>query len=159
MRNKIWYTLVHFKTNEYYASYVRRYYQWAEWLSNSFLVVVTSSSVAGWAIWKDLYVLWSVLIGISQLLMLIKPFLLFPRYIKTYAEKSTSLEYINWELEKLWYKFENKKISESVAFKEYDKIKKKLIEIDRFPDEVIVYTHKKAQLKAEERLDQYLNQL
>lgn len=159
MRNKIWYSLVNCKTNEFYTSYVTRYYQWSEWVSNSVLVITTSSSVAAWAVWDELYVVWGVIIGISQLLMLLKPFLLFPKYVKTYSEKNISYQYLSWELEKLWYNYENSLIDESVAFVEYDKIKRELIENDKFPDEVIVIIHKKAQEKAEKKFEIYQNQL
>jgi hypothetical protein len=159
MRNKIWYNLVDCKTNEFYSATVTRYYQWAEWILNSFLVVTTSASVAAWAIWKEFYIVWAAIIGLSQVLMLLKPFLLFPKYIKTYSEKNLTYQYTSWELEKLWYNYENGNIDDSQAFKQYDEIKKSLILNDQFPDEVIVITHKKALTKAENRFMQFKNQL
>jgi len=159
MRNKIWYSLVECKTNEYYAAKVTRIYQWAEWISNSFLVITTSSSVAAWAIWTDLYVLWAIIIAISQILMLLKPFLLFPRYIKTYNEKAISYQYLSWELEKLWYNLENNKLNEESAFEQFDKIKQKLIENDRFPDEVILVTHPRSLSHAEKKFERFSKQL
>lgn len=159
MRNKIWYSLVHCKTNEYYTSNVTKYYQWADWILNSVLVITTSSSVAAWAIWDDLYIVWGVIIGISQLLMLLKPFLLFPKYVKCYSEKNIMLQNISWELEKLWYNYENGIINEQESFQEYDKIKRKLIENDKFPDEVIIIIHDKALTKAENKFELFINQL
>jgi hypothetical protein len=159
MRNKIWYNLVHCKTNEYYTAIVRKYYQWAEWLLNSFLVIATSASVAAWSIWKDLYILWTVIIAASQLLMLLKPFLLFPKYIKTYSEKNISYQNLSWELEKLWFNYENALINEKEAFVEFEKIKRKLIDNDKFPDEVIIITHKKALSKAETKFELFNKQI
>jgi|SRR5690554_27224 len=159
MRNKLWYSLVDCKTNEYYTAFVTRYYQWSEWLTNSFLVITTSSSVAAWAIWDEYYLVWGFIIGISQLIMLLKPFLLFPKYVKAYNEKNISYQYLSWDLEKLWYNYENGLNNNTQAFEEYDKIKRRLIENDKFPDEVIVILHKKALSKAERKFEQFQNQL
>ena len=159
MRNKIWYSLVDCKTNEFYTSFVRRYYQWCEWILNSFLVLTTSASVAAWAIWDNLFILWAIIIGISQVLMLLKPFLLFPKYIKVYGDKNMIYQTLTWELEKLWYNYHNDKITEERAYEEYDVIKNKLMENDRFPDEIIIIIHKKALAKAELKTERYLNQL
>lgn len=159
MRNKIWYSLVHCKTNEFYSSYVTRYYQWAEWILNSILVITTSSSVAAWAIWDEYHLVWGFIIGISQLLMLLKPFLLFPKYVKAYSQKNMSFQHLSWELEKLWYNYENGLVDDGQSFKEYDKIKRELIDNDKFPDEVIVILHKRAQEKAEKKFEMYKNQL
>ena len=159
MRNKIWYSLVHSKTNEYYSAYVTRYYQWTDWIVNSFLVITTSSSVAAWILWKQFPLVWAIIIAISQLLMLLKPFLLFPKYVKTYNEKNLIFQHLSWELEKLWYNLENSIIDEQKAFDEYDRIKQKLIESDKFPEEVIIITHKKALEKAENKFLSFMNQL
>ncbi len=159
MRSKIWYSLVHTKTNEYYTSKVTRYYQWSEWFLNSFLVIATSSGIAAWIIWDSLEFVWIIIIGLSQILTLLKPFLLFPKYVQTYNEKNVLLQQLCWDLEKLWYNFEKNNINEDEAFHEFDKLKKKLIEVDKFPNEVIVITHKKALSQAEEKCNQYINQL
>lgn len=159
MRNKLWYSLVDCKTNEFYSAHVTRYYQWAEWIINSILVITTSSSVAAWVIWEEYYLIWGVVIGVSQLIMLLKPFLLFPKYIKAYSEKNISYQYLSWDLEKLWYNYEKGGLDDSQALLEFDKIKQRLIENDKFPDEVIVITHNKALSKAEIKFEKFQNQL
>ena len=151
--------MVDCKTNEYYTGMVTRYYQWGEWISNTFLVITTSSGVAAWAIWSDLHLLWAFVIGISQLLVLLKPFLLFPKYIKVYSDKHVTYQYLSWELEKLWYNYENKIIDDTAAFDAYDSLRTKLMDNDKFPQEVIIITHKKALSKAEAKFEDFKNQL
>ena len=159
MRNRIWYTLVETKTNEYYTTSVTRFYQLCEWLTNTFLVIATSTSVAAWVTWQKHPLIWILIIGGSQLVTLIKPFLLFPKYVKTYNEKSVALQNIACDLESLWYQFNREKITEDEAEQEYNAIKKRLVENDRFPDEVIVFTHKTSLNKAEARANSFLSRL
>jgi len=159
MRNRIWYLLVETKTNEYYAISVTKFYQVCEWLTNTFLVVATSAGVAAWVTWQKHPFLWIVIIGGSQLLTLIKPFLGFPKYVKTYNEKSVALQNIACDLENLWYQIERNKITEEEAERDYNSLKKRIVETDRFPDEVIVFQHTKALIKAENRAESFLSRL
>ena len=90
---------------------------------------------------------------------MLKPFLLFPKYIKVYGDKHVTYQYLSWELEKLWYNYENKIVDDMAAFDVYDSLRTKLMDNDKFPQEVIVITHKKALNKAEAKFEDFKNQL
>lgn len=44
-----------------------------------FLAVASSSSIAGWALWKDYQAVWAVVIALSQVVTAVKPLLPYKR--------------------------------------------------------------------------------
>ena len=73
----IWNQMQNSKFKEFYIGYLIEKYQKRERLLNIFLVIVTSSSISAWAIWEVniLKWVWAVIIAISQIISLIKPYL------------------------------------------------------------------------------------
>lgn len=159
IRTKIWYLLADSKTNEKYASLVVKKYQLYDLYSNIFLALTTSSSVAAWAIWKQLPVLWILIIAISQILMIVKPYFLFPRYIKVFNDRSIRWQQMSVELEQLWYELNEDKIDNTEASKIYFELRKKILAFDNIPEELIFFHHKKELTLAEDECNLYLKKV
>ncbi len=159
IRNKIWYLLVDSKTNEKYSSLVVKKYQLYDLYSNIFLALTTSSSVAAWAFWKQLPEIWILIIGISQVLMIVKPYFLFPRYIKVFNDRCIRWQQMTVELEHLWYELNENNIGNVEASKLYFELRKKILAFDNIPEELIFFHHNKELTLAEEQCNIYLTKI
>jgi hypothetical protein len=159
IRSKIWYLLADSKTNEKYSSLVVAKYQLYDLFSNIFLALATSSSVAAWAIWKQFPELWILIIGITQILMIVKPYFLFPRYIKVFNDRSIRWQQMTIELEQLWFDLNEKNIESTVASKAFFDLRKKILVFDNIPEELIFFHHEKELNLAEKQCDLYLTKI
>jgi hypothetical protein len=156
MRDQIWALLNDAKFKSYCLNFlVYRYQKWDRNI-NIFLALASSGSIAAWAIWQVNPIIWGVIIAISQILTVIKPYFPYFKYVKELNDKSTKVDIVNIELEELWYKLQNAKISNDEAGNEYFTIKKKLSDILSFTDDTIINVDKKIERKANERMKVYL---
>lgn len=158
-REKIWYFLLDSKTNQYLAESIVKYYQKCDLILNLFLLITTSSSIAAWVVWKQLPILWAIIIGVSQVLTIAKPYFLFPKYVKVFNEKSIYWQQLSIEIEELWSNINIFQITEEMASGEYFELKKKSINFDNFQDDIIFFNHSKFQRIAEEKCNIYLNKI
>lgn len=159
IRTKIWNFLNDSKTNECFASLILKYYQKFDLLVNLFLVIVTTSSVAAWTIWNEFPLLWGLIIAVSQILTISKPYFLFPKYIKVFHEKNILWQQLSLDLEELWHKTNNSIIDESAASELYFKLRKKSLVFDKVPDDIIFFDFKKFQDDAERQCNYYIQKI
>ena len=149
IKNKIWYFLVDSVTNEKYAGLIVRKYQKWELASNVFLTLVTSSSIAAWAVWEIYPFLWIIIIAISQILTITKPYFLFPKYIKVFNEKSLHWQHLSVSLEKLWHEYNEGYLNDKEGSDKYFELKTKSLSFDNIPDDLIFFDHNKQHKLAE----------
>jgi len=159
IRDKIWYFLVDSRTNEILSSLIVKKYQKWDLYTNIFLVITTSLSVAAWTIWNIYPTLWALIIGLSQLMTLIKPYFLFPKYIKVFNEKSIRWQHITLELDEIWFGLNNDIIDEKKASTLYFELKKKSLTFDNVPDDIIFFNHNKIHAIAESQCDYTLTKI
>lgn len=159
IRDKIWYFLIDSKTNENFSALIVRKYQKRDLWSNIFLALVTSSSVAAWAFWDKYPSLWILIIGISQVLMITKPYFLFPKYIKIFNEKSIHWQHLTVQIEKLWHDINEEFINEKNASISYFELKQKSLTFDNLPDDLIFFNHSKQQKQAENKTEIHLSKI
>lgn len=69
---------------------------------NIFLAITSSSSIAGWAIWKELAVLWAFVIALSQLINAILPHFAYKDRIKSLSGLARDLRQLAISLESKW---------------------------------------------------------
>lgn len=131
IRNRIWNNMANIKfkaifTYECYRLSDRfgRYY-------SMFLALVSTSSVAAWAIWKSHPTIWAVIVGIAQLLHVAKPYIPLIKHDKSFIEMSCSFEPLYLQYEKLWCEHERENISEDEAEKRFYVLREKEIEIEK----------------------------
>jgi hypothetical protein len=148
-RTQIWNFLNDSKTNEFLSSLIVKKYQKWDLFTNIFLVFATSSSIATWAIWKEMPLLWAMIIAISQIVTLAKPYFLFPKYIKVFYEKSIQWQNLSLEIEELWHKIDNSIIDEAEASQIYFVLRKRCLAFDKVPEDIIFFDYNKLQDKAE----------
>ncbi len=156
MRDQIWALLNDAKYKGYCLGFlIDRYQRWDRNI-NIFLALASSGSIAAWAIWQINPIIWGIIIASSQVLTVIKPYFPYFKYVKELNDKSSKVDVVNIDLEELWYKLQNVKISDDEAVKNYFTIKKKLTEILKFTDDTIINIDKKIERKANERMQVYL---
>ena len=156
IRDKIWYLLLDTKVNECYSALIVKKYQKLDLFTNVFLVVITSSSVAGWAIWNNIPTLWGALIAISQIITIAKPYFLFPKYIKLFGKKNVLWQKNVLELEELWYHCNSKTYDDDQLVNMYFKIRRNIISFDNVPDDIIFFKHNKEHKRAEYLCNNYI---
>ena len=149
IRDKIWYFLIDTKTNEKYSSFIVKKYQIWDLSTNIFLALTTSSSIAAWVFWEKYPALWILIIGVSQVLSITKPYFLFPKYIKVFNEKCIHWQQITVTLEQLWHDLNEDYIDEKGASKSFFELKRKSLTFDNIPDDLIFFNHTKQLAKAE----------
>jgi hypothetical protein len=159
IREKIWYFLLDSKTNQYLAESIVKYYQKRDLILNLFLLITTSSSITAWAVWKELPILWAIIIGVSQVITIAKPYFLFPKYIKIFNEKSIYWQQLSIEIEELWVNTNYSHITEEESSVKYFELKRKSMNFDSLPDDIIFFTHNNLQSIAEEKCNIYLNKI
>jgi hypothetical protein len=123
---------------------------------NVFLAIVSSTSIAAWAIWKVTPIIWASIIAVSQVLTVAKPYFPYFKYVKEFNLKCIRLEIINIEFERLWYKLQNKKITEDIADDLYFDLRKQTSEILNFSDDTIFKVTSMIEKKANESMKYFL---
>ncbi len=159
MRKKIWNTLCNAKFKEYYIGYKLESLQHLDRNLNIFLAITSSGSIAGWLIWDKLYIIWSVIIGLSQVVNIIKPFFPFSKYIKEFNVKLIQMENLNLDFEKLWYNIESNKITKKVMENKYFALKKELTETLRFSEDTVIKTSEKIKNKSNKRMKIFIKDI
>jgi hypothetical protein len=107
-----WETLVQIKHDQ---NYVDLYLSRSTRINNSlnlFTALVSSSSIAGWAIWQKLSILWSIIIVVSQIINAIKDYLPFSRRVKNLTDIYIKLADLFSKMDFLWFDISNGKMTE-----------------------------------------------
>ena len=119
-------------------------------------MLTTSSSIAAWAVWEKHQLIWGALIALSQIVTILKPYFLFPRYIKTFHEKRIKWQAISMDYEELWFDFNRNTISEKKAKIKFFNLKKSSLSFDQVPSDIIFFDFKKHQKHAEQLCNIYM---
>ncbi len=159
IRDKIWYFMIDSKTNEKLSGLIVKKYQILDLWSNIFLALATSSSIAAWAIWDKYPSIWILIIGISQVLMITKPYFLFPKYIKIFNEKCIHWQHITVQLEKLWHEHNEGYIIDKDASNSFFELKQNSLVFDTVPDDLIFFNHRKQQHQAEKECEIHITKI
>jgi hypothetical protein len=156
MREQIWAFLNDTKFKGYCLTFlVNKFQKWDRNI-NIFLAIASSTSIAAWAIWKVNPLIWAAIIAASQVLTVIKPYFPYFKYVKELNAKSFRVDLLNIEFERLWYKLQNKKITEDEAVEIYFDLRKHTTEIFNFGDDTIFDVKKDIEQKANERMKVFL---
>ena len=104
MRTQIWYALCNVNFKAYLIGILVSKYQRRARSINIFIALVTSSSVAGWTIWDKYKAIWGVIIVVSQVVNIIKPYIPYTKFVNKLNSISQELNSLTVDYEKLWYK-------------------------------------------------------
>ncbi len=131
MRDNIWYSLVDVKFRAIFLDECSRLAYLTGQGYTIFLAIVASTSVATWVIWSKCPIIWAVIVGISQLLHIIKPYIPFFKRGRDYRDISNKLESLYLRYEKLWYKLEHSSLdNKKKAEKEFYALREEELEIE-----------------------------
>jgi hypothetical protein len=148
MRNKIWSALVNAKYKGYVIGLLTDLFQKRDRAMNIFLALTSSGSIAAWAIWDKYGMIWALIIAISQVVTVLKPYFPYYKYVKELNGKRLKIDDLNIDFEKLWDKIQTEKIREDEASEIYFELKKKFNEIMHFGDDAVFTASKEIQRKA-----------
>lgn len=104
MQEKYWKYMVQIKAWIFYLDiYSESSYRWDRRI-NVFTAIVSSTSIAAWAIWQQYSYIWSFIIAVSQIVTAIKSFFPFNKRLKIIVPFMEDLKYLYNKLEYNWYK-------------------------------------------------------
>ncbi|MDR0828670.1 MAG: hypothetical protein LBN95_00965 [Prevotellaceae bacterium] len=152
IRNQIWALLNDTKFNGFcLESLVEKYQKWERNI-NIFLAIASCGSIAAWAVWEIYPMIWALIIAVSQVITAVKPYFPYFKYVKEFNAKKLQIDSFNIELEKLWYKFENDRISEDEAAEIYFEIKTETAKTMNFSDDIVFKVTKEIEINADEKM-------
>jgi len=113
MRNRLWNNLQEAKfKSEYLSLASKRAYIWGNFYS-FFLAISSAGCVAAWSIWENYPIIWALIVALSQVLILAKPYLPFIKNDRELLEMSYKYDSLYIHYEKLWFKNEKPDSSET----------------------------------------------
>jgi len=95
-----------------------------------FLAICASAGIAGWSIWKDQAKIWAVVIGISQVVSVARPYMPFLKNESKFIGVSFELEALYLRYERLWYKLQGNPADTSIESR-FSKLREKGLEIEK----------------------------
>jgi hypothetical protein len=154
----IWPQLQNAKFKEFYVELLLEKYQKLERGINIFLVIITSSSVSAWAIFKIEWLqwVWAGLVCVSQIVILIRPYLNYSKYIKELNEKYYRLQAINLTYLQFWNNIKYEKVTPEEANKKQYELLLSLSEALKFSDGLIMPEKKEFCEEAKGKVESYL---
>ena len=112
LKEKYWKFLVQVRASlEYLDIYYEKSFKWDRAI-NIFLAISTSASIGSWIIWKELSVLWAIIIAVSQVISTLKSFLPFRVRISYIPSFSKELNELFIKCEKEWFYVSNDSLTE-----------------------------------------------
>lgn len=102
---------------------------------NSILAISSSASIASWAIWNDLAMLWGCIIAVSQVITALKPVFHFGKHVHTLNTRCYKQEALFLELDNLWYELKDGSIEKDAAKTRLNHLKQRINENEFFDDE------------------------
>jgi hypothetical protein len=131
MKNTVWSNLANVKFKALYTYECSREADRYGRLTSAFLALASTSSVAAWAIWKEHPAIWGGIIGISQVMQVVKPYISIIGSDKDLLEMSFEYEQLFLEYEQLWYAVCSGSIADPAVTERIAELHKKSLDIER----------------------------
>ncbi|MBL4862061.1 MAG: hypothetical protein JKY09_03470 [Crocinitomicaceae bacterium] len=113
MRDRIWNNLANIRYKAIYMHECSKLVAKLGRFYSFFLAIISTSSVAAWALWQEYPSVWAIIVAVSQILHVAKPYIPYIKYDKEYLEMHFKFENLYLKYERLWFKFESNKIKDS----------------------------------------------
>ena len=112
MREKYW---AYYTGTKYELLYFYEYrsdsYRWLKY-TESFLAIVSSTSVAAWAVWNQLPLLWAVLIATSQVMTAVKQYMPYSKRVSALNELLPRLDAVLNRIDHDWFRVDKGALTE-----------------------------------------------
>lgn len=102
---------------------------------NYFLAITSCGSIASWSVFKEYSLIWGIIIAISQVINSIKHLFAFNKNVHNLNARCYKLEALFLELEDLWYKVKEVRISNIEAETQLAYLKKRVADVTFFDDD------------------------
>lgn len=113
MQEKYWNYMVQIRAWIYYLDiYAEKSYKWDRRIK-AYGAIASSSSIAAWAIWRDLSYVWAFIIALSQVLTAIKDYIPFGRRLKLLRSFIEDMNLLYIKIEYDWYKVAQGELTEN----------------------------------------------
>jgi len=156
MRDRIWTNLSNVKFKATYTGHVsRRSYH----VGNAYsfmLAFASASSVAAWAIWDIYPLIWTAIVGFSQVLHVAKPYIPFIKNDREFIEQSLLFESLYLSYEKLWFDHAKGGMNEELIENKFYSLRQKEHDIAKKFKHIICPVHKGLISKADNETDKFL---
>lgn len=157
MRERIWYSLTNVKFKALYTCECSKIAERYGRLTSFILAVASASSIATWAVWKQVPIVWAAIIAGGQLLHIGKDYLPSIKNDKAFLEMSFEYEFLYLEYEQLWYAFEHKTVDETSAGQKFYQFRQKEVEIEKSHKDARCPTPKRRMKRINEATNRALN--
>lgn len=157
IRDQIWGNYCNILYKKYLSNAMVSHYQKKEQFLNIFLAISSSASIGSWIIWKQYDYIWAGIIAISQVLTAARPYLNYYKYVKEFNTKLVRFANLQIDFEKLWYQYNNGKVTEDEAVQHFFELQKQKNDIDNFGDEIDINISPNMDYKVNLQVANYLN--
>ena len=100
---RYWKEVAELRVNVYYLAELEADLRRKDFLLNAFLLLTSGSSIATWALWKDLPWLWAILIAAAQVFTILKPILPYRKLLEAIVGLKPSRELHAIDAEEEWH--------------------------------------------------------
>lgn len=125
-QTQFWYNFATINRN---AIYINRYHAKVEKIDrtlNILSAIASSSSIAGWLIWKDLWFFWTFIIAASQVLAVVKPYLPYKERLRALSLFGPELDGLTLAAEEGWFAVSHGRLTDEETHKQTMALKKKV---------------------------------
>lgn len=155
MRDKIWSNFIRTKYQALYLSHFNSYIRTFDRAVNIVLAITSSGSIGGWLIWKEYPYVWASILGVSQLINLVKPHLPYLKDKEQLAETYIFYETLHLDYERLWMEVEDTENESSLTDKYFQLKDKELQVLDKLKN-IKVNNYNKIETLARQEWAEYL---
>ena len=157
LRDNIWATFCNMKYKGFLFYMLVSKYQRLDRTVNIFLALSSSGSIAAWAIWPHIPVVWSCVIAASQVITTVKPYFPYSKIIKELNGRCYKMELLNIEYERFWNQIQRKTLTDDMIEQSHFDRNKLYAEVLNFPDDIVFDTTLAIEEKANDKMKNYLN--
>jgi len=124
-QRRFWQELVQLRVHIYYLHQFHLSDERNQTRLDMFLAIASNGSIATWAVWGKWPMVWATVIGLSQLLNAIRPYLPYQRRIKTLTVLTRELEELALYAEHKWYAVSEGKLTNEQTHEETIELKRR----------------------------------
>lgn len=128
MREKIWSNFIRTKYQALYLSHFNAHIRTFDRIANIIIAIASSGTIGAWLIWKQYPIIWASILGISQVINIIKPLLPYLKDKEALAESYIFYETLHLDYERLWIEYEADE-DEQTATSKYLQLKDKELQV------------------------------
>lgn len=126
---RYWTEFVQLKRNSIYLSRYSQETHDIDWSIDVANAVASSSSIGAWVIWRDLSLLWGLIIAMSQVLAVLKEYLPHKRRLKALYAIMPEVDALAISAEQDWVRIQGGKLTEDEINEAYFNLKRTFMKI------------------------------